>query len=127
MRAKPSGTHGNAIGNGLADFDSSRLGQAIDHKVTAINALTTLTPDRAKVPIHFDTDKEAIAQALLSLALPDSRKAKVIRIADTLSLAELEVSEAYADRLAQSPNLVSVNGAEEMKFDAAGNLLPMAR
>jgi len=118
-------THGNAIGIGFADFASSRLVQAIDHKVTAINALTSLTPHSAKVPIHFDTDQEAIAQALLSLALPDSRNAKVIRIADTLSLAELEVSEAYADRLAQSPNLAAVNGAEEMKFDAAGNLFPM--
>lgn len=119
-------THGNAIGIGFADFTTSRMVQAIDHKVTAINALTSLTPHSAKVPIHFDTDREAIAQALLSLALPDHRQAKVIRIADTLSLAELEVSEAYADRLNQSENLAAVNGAEDMKFDPAGNLLPMA-
>lgn len=119
-------THGNAIGIGFADFATSRLVRAIDHKVTAINALTSLTPQSAKVPIHFDTDREAIFQALLTLALPDPSQAKVIRITDTLSLAELQVSEAYVGSIGQNPILESVNGAEAMCFDSSGNLPPLA-
>ncbi|MBI2947454.1 MAG: DUF2088 domain-containing protein [Verrucomicrobia bacterium] len=119
-------TNGNAIGIGFADFTTSRLVRAIDYRSTAVNALTALTPQSAKVPIFFDTDREAIQQALLSLALPDIRQAKVIRIADTLSLGELEVSEAYQDQIKKRADLEAVNGAGEMKFDVSENLLPIA-
>ncbi|MBI4660395.1 MAG: DUF2088 domain-containing protein [Verrucomicrobia bacterium] len=118
-------THGNAVGIGFADFTTARLVRSIDYKVTAVNALTALTPQSAKVPIHFDTDREAIYQALVSLALPDLRQAKVMRIADTLSLARLEVSEAYQESIRQDGNLETANGAEELRFDAEGNLLPL--
>ncbi|PYI86365.1 MAG: hypothetical protein DME26_09135, partial [Verrucomicrobia bacterium] len=60
-------THGNGIGIGFADFTTSRLARAMDLRVTAINALTSLTPQSAKVPIHFDTDREAITNAITSL------------------------------------------------------------
>jgi len=36
----------------------------MDKRVTYINALTSLTPNSAKIPIHFDTDREAIAQQI---------------------------------------------------------------
>src|SRR5205823_2668169 len=49
-------THGNAIGIGLADVTTTRLVRAMDARATSINALTALTPQCAKVPIHFDTD-----------------------------------------------------------------------
>ena len=118
-------THGNAIGIGFADFATTRLVRGIDHRITAVNALTALTPHSAKVPIFFDTDREAIHQALLSIAHPDMRNAKVIRIADTLSLGELEVSAAYRDQIKENADLEAVNGAGEMKFDASENLLPL--
>jgi len=119
-------TNGNAIGIGFADFTTARLAKAIDYRATAVNALTALTPQSAKVPIFFDTDREAIHQALLSLALPDVCQAKVIRIADTLSLGEVEVSEAYASQINKRADLEAVHGPGEMKFDASENLLPLA-
>src|SRR5882672_10312377 len=82
-------THGNAIGIGNADVTTTRLVRAMDHRATGINALTALTPQGAKIPIHFDTDREALDLTLASLALNDPRTARVVRIADTLSLAEL--------------------------------------
>src|SRR5216110_1283664 len=94
-------THGNAIGVGFADITTTRLVNAMDKQVTYVNALTSLTPHGAKIPIHFDTDREAITQALASLAIPNVRQAKVVRIADTLSLVNLEVSEAYASLVKQ--------------------------
>src|SRR5437899_3334598 len=48
-------THGNAIGIGLADLTTTRLVQAMDRRVTSLNALTAMTPQCAKIPIHFDT------------------------------------------------------------------------
>src|SRR6185437_8439082 len=51
-------THGNAIGIGFADLTTTRLVEAMDKPVTYINALTSLTPNGAKIPIHFVTDRE---------------------------------------------------------------------
>jgi hypothetical protein len=118
-------THGNAIGIGFADITTTRLVRAMDKSVTYINALTSLTPNGAKIPIHFDTDRECLAQALASLAIPDTRRARVVRVADTLSLAELEVSEAYADAVKQSGDLAAVSAPRDMRFDASGNLTPL--
>jgi hypothetical protein len=118
-------THGNAIGIGLADVTTTRLVQAMDKRVTYINALTSLTPNSAKIPIHFDTDREAIAQALASLGLRDTSQARVVRIADTLSLEKLEVSEPYAELIRGRTDLEPINQPDEMKFDNADKLLPL--
>src|SRR5204862_274055 len=69
-------SHGNGIGIGLADVTTTRLVRALDHRVTGINALTSLTPNTAKVPIHFETDREAIERTLESLALEDVTTAR---------------------------------------------------
>src|SRR6185312_8820015 len=110
-------THGNAIGIGFADITTTRLVNAMDKQVTYINALTSLTPNGAKIPIHFDTDRECITHALTSLALPDTREAKVVRIADTLSLVNLEASEAYASEVKQRADLEVLEQSREMRFD----------
>src|SRR5262249_38332989 len=117
-------THGNAIGIGMADMTTTRLVRAMNERVTFINALTSLAVHSAKIPMHFDTDREAIGHALNSLALPDPRQAKIVRIADTLSLERLEVSEAYAELIRQDPQLESLSVAEQTKFGADENLLP---
>jgi hypothetical protein len=117
-------THGNAIGIGFADITTTRLVNAMDKQATYINALTSLTPNGAKIPIHFDTDRECVAQALASLALSDMRQAKVVRITDTLSLANLEASEAYANLVKQRGDLEVIDEPDEMRFDETNNLLP---
>ena len=116
-------THGNAIGLGLADVTTTRLVRAMDHRVTSINALTALTPQCAKIPIHFDTDHEAIGMALASLALPDPREARVARILDTLALIDMEVSEALAEEVKGRSNLSQTSDPDEMQFDGEGNLI----
>jgi hypothetical protein len=116
-------THGNAIGIGLADVTTTRLVRAMEHRVTSINALTALTPQSAKIPIHFDTDREAIGMTLTSLALRDPREARVVRILDTLSLIDMEASEALAGEVKKRSNLSRTSGSNEMQFDAEGNLI----
>ena len=115
-------THGNAIGIGLADLTTSRLVRAMDKQVTYINALTALTPNCAKIPIHFDTDREAMTRALDSLAFGKPSQAKIVRIADTLALEVLEVSEAYSETVRQRKDLQAVTSPAEMAFDESGNL-----
>jgi hypothetical protein len=118
-------THGNGIGIGLADLTTARLVRGLDKEVTYINALTSLSPNSAKIPIHFETDQEAIAQALTTLGLANTRQAKVMRIGDTLSLETLQVSEACAKQENRGAPLEWLNDAGEMQFDNAKNLLPL--
>jgi hypothetical protein len=118
-------SHGNAIGLGLADFTTTRLVRAMDRRATVTNALTALSLQGAKVPIHFDTDREALAAALASLPLADGQQPRIVRIRDTLSVERLEVSEALAAELAGREDLEIPGPPTEPAFDAAGNLLPM--
>jgi hypothetical protein len=116
-------THGNAIGIGLADLTTTRLVRAIDIQKSFVNALTALTPQSAKLPIYFDTDREAIERALDSLPLPTHSDARIVRVADTLSVAEMQVSEKlWAEAKTQSR--IAVEGEpHELAFGADGNLV----
>jgi hypothetical protein len=76
----------------------------------------------AKIPIQFDTDQEAIDQMLTSLGLPDRAAARVVRIRDTLSLSELEISEGFWAALGSRADLTALGSAATMEFDATGNL-----
>src|SRR5688572_33325910 len=73
-------SHGNGIGIGLADITTTRLVKELDTKKTYINALTSLTPNAAKIPIHFDSDREAISMALGSLATDDIQRSEERRV-----------------------------------------------
>jgi hypothetical protein len=118
---------GNAIGIGLADFTTNRLVRAIDWRVTALNSLTAHSLQGAKVPLHFETDREIITVALGTLGLSDEALAKVVRIRDTLSLEHLEASEPCLALARQQEGLAVVAEPMEMGFDEAGNLAPLRR
>lgn len=115
-------SHGNAIGIGLADVTTTRLVRATDLQMTGTNALTALTPNTAKLPIHFDTDREAIERTLQSVPSEDPAAARIVRIADTLSLTEFDVSEALWQEVKAGPQLSALGAPREMAFDPDGNL-----
>jgi hypothetical protein len=117
-------SHGNAIGIGLADLTTSRLIRAMDPQAIYINALTALAPLMAKTPIHFETDSEAINWGLTSLGLPDISAARVVRVANTLSLEVMQAAEAFSDRVTHSEEITALDQPQEMKFDSHQNLLP---
>jgi hypothetical protein len=75
----------------------------------------------AKIPIYFDTDRECVERALASLALPDPAKARVMRIANTISLKRIQLSEGYREQL-DCPSLEVKGSFQEMSFDQAGSL-----
>ena len=54
----------------------------------------------------------------------DPSQAKVVRIADTLSLEWLEVSEAYSDSSRQNPQMEILSAPEQIRLDTNENLLP---
>ncbi len=118
-------THGNAIGIGMADFTTTRLVNKIERESTYMNALTALSIQSIKVPPHFDSDREAVAQAVASLALADPTTARVVRIVDTLTLETLEASEALAAEARGRADLELLREPGPWKFDSTGLLLPL--
>jgi len=122
VRNLSTATNGNGIGIGLADFSTTRAVKALDLRYTYMNALTSLKLLGSKIPIHFDSDREAIEQGLATLASTHPETLRVVRIADTLSLERLLVSEGCLALLAGRPGIEVSGVPQPMQFDEDGNL-----
>jgi hypothetical protein len=109
-------THGNANGIGLADFTTRRLADKIDWEPTYVNALTACSPGGPKLPAVLDTAREAVAVALSCLGLDRIEDARVLRIQNTLRLAEVEVSEAFLPELAKRADLAPLGPPAALAF-----------
>src|SRR5437899_4030701 len=116
---------GNATGVGNADFTTRRLADKIDWKKTAINSLTAGPPNGAKLPLVFDSDREALESALGCIGLTEPEHARIIRIKNTLMIGELECSEAFLPEIKKRADLEVVGEARPLDFDAAGQVVPL--
>ena len=114
---------GNANGIGLADFTTSRLVKAVDREKTRVNALAAISPEKAAIPMAFDTDREAILAAAGSCGLASPESARLIRIEDTRHLETLLVSRAFETDIDGNPALRQISDWSEMAFDDQGNLV----
>jgi hypothetical protein len=76
------------------------------------------------IPVHFDSDRRAIDEALATSGLRPPEQARVIRIRNTLRIRDLEVSEALQAELRGRADVVVDDEARELAFDADGNLDP---
>jgi hypothetical protein len=125
VRGLSQKTHGNAAGIGLADFTTTRLVRAMSYKDTVINCLTSGYPEGANLPVHLDTDREVIDEALKIIGAREPQEARILHIKNTLSVQELEASEPCLE-LPRGPVAFDVLGAARpLAFDAAGNLPPV--
>ncbi len=116
-------SHGNAIGVGLCDLIPRRLADKIDIRATAINGITAIGPQQATIPITLDTDRDVIRTALDYFCAHKPFDAiTVIRIRDTLSLAQFQVSTSLAPVLRDRPGIELTGTGSEMTFDSNGNL-----
>jgi len=117
-------TYGNASGIGLADFTTRRLADKIDWEPTYINALTACSPGGPKLPAVLDSARDAIAVALACLGLERPEEARVVRIKNTLRLAEVDVSEPLLHDVAGRADLKPLGEPALLAFDADGALPP---
>jgi hypothetical protein len=101
-------TQGNAIGIGLADFTTRRLLAAVDVEATNLNCLTAVSPEKARLPMAFETDRQALEAALASIGHTEVDSVRLLWIQDTLHLARLVASPAAVR--AMNPDAVRVEG-----------------
>lgn len=118
LRLSPE-SEGNANGIGLADLTTQRLVDAIDREVTNLNAITSTFIHRSFIPITLSCDRDAIAAAFKTLGIAEPRKARVVRIANTLHLERLSVSQAVAEEMHDQEG-VEIGESREWPFDPDG-------
>ncbi|HEX4132636.1 MAG TPA: lactate racemase domain-containing protein [Pirellulales bacterium] len=122
VRSLTEATHGNATGIGLADFCTSRAARQVDARKTAVNCITGIHPEAARIPLHFDTDREVLDAALATIGLVEPPDARLAWIHNTLDLAEVECSMAYLDEARQRDDLEIIVDPRPIPFDEQGNL-----
>ena len=112
-------SHGNATGVGLADFTTQRLLDKIDFPLTVKNIYTSGFLQRGRLPLVYPTDEEAIEMALNHAfrANPQDRlTARVMRIASTLDLETVQVTENMLDDVRRDPGFVDAGEPEVLDF-----------
>jgi hypothetical protein len=122
VRDLSPGSHGNAIGIGMADFTTRKLLRSMDAAATFTNAMTALSLQAAKIPIHFENDFQTLTHAVASLGLADSRDARILRIQNTLCLSELEASEPFQEEARNRSDLELLSDPLSPRFDQRGDL-----
>jgi hypothetical protein len=123
VRGLTPASHGNAIGVGMADVVSTRLVDALDRDAMFTNALSSMTPTTAKLPVHFTSDRHCLRAALrFSGSAPAT--AGIVRIRSTIALDRFVASETYATEIAGRGDLQILSAPADWPFDAQGDFDP---
>jgi len=123
LRGLTPETHGNALGLGMAEFCRTQLLRDMDARTTRVNALTSGHIAAGMAPLDYQTDREMLAAALGTIGLVPPRAARLLWIADTLNLVEVECSTAYLDEARTRSDLEIVGLPRELEFDHSGSIL----
>jgi hypothetical protein len=117
-------THGNASGIGLADVTTRQLFDQIDFETTYLNCLTAgiCGIRRGFLPIIAPHDLAAVQSALRCCGQPFPKQTRVLRIKNTLSLDQMDVSEALLASPLPGRKLVQSGPAYDLTFNPDGSL-----
>ena len=119
-------TQCNATGLGAADVITMRLYKEIDIAKTYANIIASTYLDGAAIPMIMNTDREAIALAVKTVVRVKPQDCRIVRIRNTLQLAEIQVSEPMLAEIARQPERFEVvSGPAPFAFDANAALAPL--
>jgi len=116
-------SQGNSVGIGIAHMITENLYKKIDYKAMNTNAITSTFFERARVPIVFPTEQEAIEAGLNTIWNLPGTPPRIIIIKNTLKLAEMYVSEAIWEEIEDKQNISSICDWEAMQFNRSGELM----
>lgn len=119
-------SHGNATGIGLADITTQRLFDQMDFVATFTNGVTSNGIGGSRIAPFMATQKMAIQCASRLTLIPDSTSLRIVRITNTIDVAEIMVSEALADEVAANPALTQLTDFAPLPFDENDDLFPPA-
>ena len=112
-------TKGNATGFAAADVITKKLFDKIDFPTTYANVVASSKLEGGKIPIPMKDGDQAVRLALKTLNGIDPIKARVVRIKNTLKLAEIYVSEAMLKDVDENSMLEAITAPSEMSFNSS--------
>ena len=115
-------SHGNACGIGLADFTTDRLVAKINKEVIKINTVLSCTPEKARIPIPYPSDREGVIAGLYSAGVFQFQDARIVWVKNTLELRQFIISQSLLEEVKANHKLKTVKGPFAFSFDTLGNL-----
>lgn len=115
-------TLGNVVGLGMADTCSRRVVERMSRENTYPNSLTSTVTCLCKIPMYFDTQKETIQATIKMTPAKSPEEITMIRIASTLAMDTIYVSENLLDEVAATPGMEILGEPEALVFDENGDL-----
>ena len=100
----------------------TRLVRAADPAATRLNAMVANHVSAAMLPLDYETDRAMLEAAFGTIGLVPSQDARLMWIADTLHLDELECSVAYLADAHARDGLEILTNPRPLPFDPTGNL-----
>ena len=110
-------------GLGMVDFTTRRAFNKFDPEQTYPNTLTSTFTNGVKIPMILKNDLQAIQACIKTCNRMEIREARVIRIKNTLSMEQIEVSENLLEMVRSHPDMRVIGEPRDMSFDKDGNLL----
>lgn len=120
IRGLTEQSHHNACGLGLADITTRRCLNSVDWESTWVNLTTNTMIDGGKIPMYQNNDFDALRLAIRTCTKIDYSKARIVRIKDTLSLNEFEVSESMLPELEGKERIRILSEPYPLEFDDEG-------
>ena len=119
-------SEGNAVGIGLADFTTRRLVDGINHRYTYVNSITGMSPQKSRIPVFLDTDREVIEAAFSTIGMKPPEEGRAVRIKNTLSLGRVAVSDALVEEMGDREDVEIAGSHSPLVFDGQGTLSSLA-
>ena len=118
-------SHGNGLGCGLASAITKKIFDDIDAEQMYPNCITSTVLASARIPCVVGTDKEAIQICIKTCNKIDQDHVRVVRIANTLHIGEIMLSEEYYGdvKAGKYPGLEALDEPAELEFDEDGNVV----
>lgn len=115
-------SNGNGNGLGMADFTTVRAVEKFDFAQTYPNTLTALLTGGVKIPMVLMNDRQVLQACMKTSYRERWEEARIVRIRNTLSLNEIEVSESIVPEIEHDPHFEILGEPYELQFNDEGNL-----
>lgn len=116
-------SHGNGLGVGLADFVTKRLVEKLNRSITDLNCVTAVAPEKARLPIVTETDRDAVNQAIATAGPVTPDDIRLCWIRNTMKLDTMYVSKALLEEVSDTDGLAKISDLTPMNFSESGVLI----
>lgn len=122
VRGLTPGTHGNAMGVGLAELCRTRVVDDMDRAATWVNARASGDLAAGMIPIHYPSDRELLDACVTRTGLRTLATARLAWIRNTLDLGIVACSAAFLDEAVERVDLEVLTELRPLPLGTDGNL-----